>query len=99
MKDINQRLSAELAESVVPFGEFDDVINQISENIKADHENPEATDDAEYAMWENAVPVDMPMDVEESEEAGDEGVTNVAKSMLRKRVMKAFLDARRITGR
>lgn len=99
MKDVNERLAAELASTVVPFAEFDSVVDQISENIKADHENPEAVDDAEYEKWENATPVDMPMDLEESEEAGDEEVTNVVKSMLLKRVQKSYRDAARIAGR
>lgn len=97
MKDVNERLAAELASTVVPFAEFDSVVDQISENIKADHENPDATDEAEYQIWENAVPVDIPMDLEESEEAGDEAVTNVVKSMLLKRAHKAYEDASKAT--
>ena len=99
MKDINERLAAELADSVVPFGDFDSVIDQIAANIKADHENPEATDEAEYQIWENAVPVDIPMDVEEAAEAGDEDLTTIAKGMMMDRAEEAYVETEKRLGR
>lgn len=97
MKDINERIAAELSESVVPHGEFNDVIAQIANNIKADFENPAATDEAEYEKWKNADPVDIPMDLEEAEDSGDEGLVSEVKSFLAKRAAKALIQATKAT--
>lgn len=94
--DYKKQLIEKLSESVVPFGETEELIAQMSENIKADHENPSLYDDKKAEQYDNASPVDVPMDLEESDEAGDDEVSNVVKSMNEKRINRILKERDRL---
>lgn len=94
--DYKKQQIEKLSESVVPFGDIQEIISQMSENIKSDHENPSLYDDKKAEQYESASPVDIPMDLDESDEAGDEGVSSVIKSMNKKRISNILKDRDRL---